>query len=409
MAAPALPTETPPKPDAPQRIMAIDAFRGFVMLAMVSSGFGFAQILKEHPELSSSPLWRTLAYQFSHVPWVGCAFWDLIQPAFMFLVGTSLAYSLANRSSRGQSTGWLIGHALFRAAALVLLGVFLRSNGKPQTFWTFMDVTSQIGLGYLPLFACGFLSQRARLGVAGLVLAATWVLYASYPAPPSNFDYAAVGVGGNVEKFESGASAHFNMNANVGTAIDREVLNWFPREKPYQFDAGGYQTINFLPSLATMIFGLCAGELLRGEGAGRTKFWTLIAAGLVALAVGLALHAGGVCPIVKKIWTPSWAIFSTGVVLLLLAAFYGVIELGGFRAWSYPFRVVGMNSIAIYCLEKLTRGWILATIATHLGAGVFKYYRPEYAFEPLVKSLVVMYVLWLVCDWMYRRKLFLKL
>jgi predicted acyltransferase len=206
-------------------------------------------------------------------------------------------------------------------------------------------------------------------------------------------------------------------------------LNQFPRSKPFQFNAGGYQTLSFIPSLATMIFGLMAGQLLCSDRrnlaprhdlphaqrdahlrASREKFGLLLLGGLAGLVVGYLLHISGVCPAVKRIWTPTWTIYSTGWTLVMLAGFYGLIELANFRWWAFPMAIVGMNSIAIYCLDKLTHGWIVKRLKVHLGGDVFTLWGlVDSAYAPLVQSLMVMAILWLVMYWMYRRKIFLKI
>lgn len=386
------------------RLVSIDAYRGLVMLAMVSRGFGFPQIARHFPD---SPLWQGLAYQFEHVAWVGCSFWDLIQPSFMFLVGTSLAFSFAARQARGQSYGAMAWHAAVRSVALILLGVFLRSNGRDATNWTFVDVTTQIGLGYFFLFLLAGRPRWVQWTAAAGILVGYWLLFVLYPAPTSNFDWAAVGVSEADRQHFTGLAAHFEKNANVASAFDVWLINLFPLAEPFRFNAGGYATLNFVPSLATMIFGLLAGELLRSPSTGRRKFWTLVVFGFAGLAAGYLLHVTNVCPIVKRIWTPSWAIYSSGWTLLLLAAFYSVVELAGYRRWTFPLAVVGMNSIAIYCLDKLIHPWILATIKTHFGPHVFQVLGTVY--EPFVQNVVALLVLWLICFWMYRRKIFLRL
>jgi heparan-alpha-glucosaminide N-acetyltransferase len=387
----------------PPRLVSIDAYRGFVMLAMVSRGFGFPQIAKEFPDNS---FWPALAYQFDHVPWVGCSFWDLIQPSFMFLVGTSLAFSFAARQERGQSYARMAGHAALRSLALILLGVFLRSNNIGHTNYTFVDVTTQIGLGYFFLFLLAGRPAWVQWAAAGAILVGYWLLFVLYPAPPAGFDWEAVGVKGDWPHF-TGLASHFEKNTNAASAFDVWFLNLFPLSEPFRFNPGGYATLSFIPSLATMIFGLLTGELLRSPAGGRRKFWYLVAFAFAGLVAGYLLHLTNVCPIVKRIWTPSWVLYSAGWTLLLLAAFYAVIELGNFRGWTFPLTVVGMNSIAIYCLDKLIHPWILTTIKTHLGANVFQAFGTEY--EPLVQNVTAMFVLWLVCYWMYRRKIFLRL
>ena len=117
------------------------------MFLMMAEVLGFSDVASARPD---NPFWRFLAHHQSHVPWVGCSLHDLIQPSFSFLVGVALPFSLANRRARGQKK--MIWHALWRAAVLILLGVFLRSIHSSQTNWTFEDTLTQIGLGYFFLF-----------------------------------------------------------------------------------------------------------------------------------------------------------------------------------------------------------------------------------------------------------------
>jgi heparan-alpha-glucosaminide N-acetyltransferase len=173
------------------------------------------------------------------------------------------------------------------------------------------------------------------------------------------------------------------------------------------FDKEGYPTLNFIPSLATMIFGLMTGELLRGPLTGKAKFWRIIGWGIAALAVGTLIEVAGICPIVKRIWTPSFAIYSTGWVLLMLAAFYGLVELLGWRRWTWPLVVVGMNSIAIYCLAELLRPWLERTLETHFGPHVFELFGENYT--PIAQSLLVLAVIWLIAVWMYRQRIFVRI
>src|SRR5262245_4879522 len=145
-ASPAVLTATEPLPARritaapPERLVSLDAYRGFVMLAMASGGLALHQVSAKHPE---SALWRLLGFHAEHVPWEGCSFWDLIQPSFMFMVGVSLPYSLAGRLSRGVSYLWVLAHTLWRAAALVLLAIFLTSNWSARTDFVFTNVLAQ--------------------------------------------------------------------------------------------------------------------------------------------------------------------------------------------------------------------------------------------------------------------------
>ncbi|HEY2838767.1 MAG TPA: hypothetical protein VGJ26_06450, partial [Pirellulales bacterium] len=414
----------------PPRLLSLDAYRGFIMLVMASEGFGFPQVANKFKE---SEFWGPLGYHFSHVKWLGgeywdliqpnlkvrvlglqwlgCAFWDLIQPSFMFMVGVAMAYSYAARAAKGQSYLRMLGHAVWRSIVLVLLGVFLRSGDT--TNWTFMDVVSQIGLGYTFLFLLWNRPRWVQGVAAAVILIGYWVAFAAYPLPGPDFDYARVGVTEDwAEKNHvDGFKQHWAKNTNAAAAFDRWFLNQFPRKNEFLREGSGYPTLNFIPSLATMIFGLMTGEMLRGSRGKWQKLGIMAGAGVIALGVGKLIDVAGICPIVKVIWTPSWAIFSAGWVLLILSAFYAVIDCVGLRAWSFPLRVVGMNSIAIYVMSKMLDGWIHGRLMTHFGKDVYKNiashlvedYQP---YVPIVERVAVLFVMWLVCLWMYRQKIF---
>jgi len=152
---------------------------------------------------------------------------------------------------------------------------------------------------------------------------------------------------------------------------------------------------------------LLTGELLRSNRGGGKKLAFLVVCGALAIAVGYALNYYDICPVVKRIWTPSWTIYSTGSALLILAGFYCVIDLWGLQKWAWPGVVVGMNSIAIYGMSHLLTGWIRQTYKTHLGQEIFGILGEQYA--PLVQDTATLLAMWLICVWMYRRKIFLRI
>src|SRR5882672_3410224 len=149
--------ETPIQASKPTaiRLTSLDAYRGFVMFLMMAEVLRVSKVAAAFPD---NGVWKLLAFNTTHVEWVGCSLHDLIQPSFSFLVGVALPYSITSRSARGQSAFAMTGHALWRALLLIWLGVFLRSVGRGQTNWTFEDTLSQIGFGYPILFLLGFRS-----------------------------------------------------------------------------------------------------------------------------------------------------------------------------------------------------------------------------------------------------------
>ena len=385
------------------RNVAVDAYRGFVMLLMMAEVLRLARVARAFPE---SWFWGFLAYHQSHVPWAGCSLHDTIQPGFSFLVGVALPYSIASRLARGGTFGRMFLHALWRSLLLIALGIFLRSASSNQTNFTFEDTLTQIGLGYWILFLLAFKPPRWQWAALAFLLAGYWAAWALYPAPGTNFDYAAVGVPQNWEHHYTGFASHWNKNSNLGTAFDQWFLNLFPRATAFAANRGGYLTLSFIPTLGTMILGLLAGRWLR-ESAPRIPMRRLIIAGTAGIAAGLLLHFTGICPVVKRIWTPAWTLFSGGLCFLFLAAFCGIIETKGYRKWAFPLIVVGMNSIAAYLIAHWWEPFFANSFRTHLGAGAFQIFGA--GLEPLVSGMAVLLMYWLVLYWMYRRKLFLKI
>jgi predicted acyltransferase len=389
---------------APARLTSLDAYRGLVMFLMMAEVLSLSRVARARPD---SALWQFLAHHQSHVEWIGCSLHDLIQPSFSFLVGVALPFSLASRAARGQSRTRMTFHAAWRSLVLILLGVFLRSIGAHQTNWTFEDTLSQIGLGYVALFLLGFRPMREQWAALVLILVGYWAAFALYPLPGPDFDYGKVGASNAWPHLMIGFAAHWNKNSNPAWAFDTRLLNLFPREKPFAFNGGGYATLSFIPTLGTMILGLIAGGIVRSERTPWGKVRWLAAAGAVGLAAGAALGWLGVCPVVKRIWTPSWVLFSGGWCFLLLAGFYLLIDLWGHRRWAFPLVVVGMNSIAAYCMAHMFDGFIASSLKTHLGADAFKVFGQPY--EPLVHGALVLLMMWLLLFWMYRRKIFLRI
>jgi len=373
------------------------------MLLMMAEVLQLSAVARAFP---GNKFWWFLAYHQTHTDWAGCSLHDTIQPGFSFLVGVALPYSIASRLARGGAFKGMFLHALWRSLLLVALGIFLRSMDHTQTYFTFEDTLTQIGLGYPLLFLLGFRPARWQWAALAAVLTGYWLAWALYPAPGPGFDYQAVGVPANWSHHYTGFAAHWNKNSNLGQAFDVWFLNLLPHARPFVANSGGYLTLSFIPTLGTMILGLAAGRWLRAE-APRIPLKRLAAAGAIGIASGLLLHFAGICPIVKRIWTPSWTLFSGGLCFLFLAAFCWIIEMKGYRKWAFPLVVIGMNSIAAYLMAHLFERFIVSSLRIHLGRRVFQVFGlgPEH----LLMGGAVLLTYWLMLFWMYRRKLFLKI
>ena len=196
------------------------------------------------------------------------------------------------------------------------------------------------------------------------------------------------------------------QNSNLRRAVDVWFLNLFRRASRFLYNDGGYLTLSCIPTLGTMLLGLLAGEWFRSSAPKLPvkRFWIV---GAALVAAGLLLHFTGVCPIVKRIWTPSWTLFSGGICFFFLAAFSWMIDLRGYRRWAFPLVVVGMNSIAAYLVAHLWENFIISSLHIHLGFQVFRIFGT--GLEPFLLGVTVMLIYWFILFWMYRKKLYLRI
>ncbi|MBS0262295.1 MAG: DUF5009 domain-containing protein [Planctomycetes bacterium] len=403
-----------PAPVLPNRLSSLDAYRGLVMFLMMAEVLHLAQAAKAFPE---SSLWQMLAFHTTHVEWAGCSLHDLIQPSFSFLVGAALPFSILSRRQKGQSFFWMFLHAAWRSFLLVALGVFLRSTHTSQTRFTFEDTLSQIGLGYLFLFLLGCARPWVQWVALVVILVGYWGAFALYNPPERgpDFDYAAIGV---TPEFEAqnppytGLARHWNKNSNLAFAFDDNYVRRIPEllghGEAYKPNRGGYATLSFIPTLGTMILGLLAGGCLRGEWSAGKKFACLAVGGALALAAGWALDHYGLCPSVKRIWTPAWVLVSGGWCLLFTAGFYLLVDTWGLRQVFFPLIIIGMNSIAIYFLVHIElHGFIQRSFRTHGGEAALKFLSDP--LQPVVLGAVTLAIDWLILYWMYRNKVFVRI
>ncbi len=386
------------------RLVSLDAFRGLVMTLMLAERMRLPQVARAFPH---STIWALIAFNTEHVEWQGCSLHDLIQPAFSFLVGAALPFSLASRKMKGQSFGHLLAHAIRRALILIFLGIFLRSLHSSQTYFTFEDTLTQIGLGYVFLFLLGFTRVRTQVVTLLLILICFWAVFALYPVPGPQFDYTQVGVPQNWSHNYTGFLSHWNKNSNLSWAFDLWFLNLFPREHPFAFNEGGWSTLSFIPTLGTMILGLLAGEWLKGKSSKEQKLQGLVLAGIGLLLLGLICQWVGICPIVKRVWTSSYTLYSGGWVILILAGFYALMEWRGWQRWAFPLVVVGMNSIAVYVMSWTMSDFVGDALERHFGGVLSLLSGPS--FQPMLQGFCVMLIFWLVLFWMYHRKIFIRI
>ena len=213
----------------------------------------------------------------------------------------------------------MFGHALWRSLVLVALGIFLRSIGRPMTYFTFEDTLTQIGLGYPFLFLLGFARPRGHGSRSAPILFGYWLRLGALSAAAPGLQLRSRGRAGRTGHTTSPASPRTGTRTRTSGWRSTMVPQPFPARTPFVFNSGGYLTLSFIPTLGTMILGLVAGRWLRESAPRDSDARSLLRAGAIGIASGWSLHFTGICPVVKRIWTPSWTLFSGGICFLFLA------------------------------------------------------------------------------------------
>lgn len=357
------------------RVLSIDALRGLDMFWIIGGG----AILESLVEIWKHPITETIHLQLGHVEWEGFHFEDLIFPLFIFVMGAVLPFSICRRVERGDKPGRVHLHIIRRTALLLLLGFIY--NGLLEFNWHEMrwpGVLQRIALCYLfASLVVIHMRWRAQAILVGAVLLLYWAVTMLVPVP----GYGA----GNL-----------TMEGCLSSWIDQRVI---PGVLYYKYgDNEG--VISTFPAVCTALLGALAGQWLRSDRTGSRKAAGLAAAGVLCVVVGYAW--GYVFPIIKILWTSSYVLFAGGWSLLLLAAFYWVIDVMGCRRWAFFFVVIGMNAITIYFLQRFVdfegiAEFFLGGIAERMGL-----------LAALVLPLGAFAVRWLLLWFLYRHKAFFR-
>jgi heparan-alpha-glucosaminide N-acetyltransferase len=360
---PASPSPAVPSP----RLLSLDAYRGLIMLTLL-----FGAIFHS---LKNVPGWHWLYVQNEHVEWEGCVYWDLIQPSFMFMVGVAMPFALARRREAGDSWGKRFRHVLLRAFNLILIGIFLDHAGAKEIQIGFIRVLQQIAIGYVLAFFVAEKSLRVQAVTAGAILAGWTLIWMFNPW--------------------NGPDGPWAMgNQNIGSAFDHWMLG--------RYYSGYYVGLNAIPATATIVFGVMAGGVIR-QGLPHTRVLQIfVSAGIAAILIGLAVSPW--LPLIKRIWTPSFAVYAGGWTTLILALFYWIIEVRGFRRWAFPLVVVGMNSIAAYVIGGCFGNWFKHVT----GVWIKDLEQPMGVWFPVLQRVLFVAFAWCVLYWLWRRRIFFK-
>lgn len=347
-----------------QRFLPLDVYRGLIMILLVSDGLGFNL-------LPDKPLYRAIAHQFQHKPWGGAVFYDLIMPAFLFMVGVAMPFAIGRRLEKGEAPQQVFRHVWVRCLSLMVISEILVSVDEGRAQIQFHNVLTQVAVAY---FICFFLMQLRfwqQALAAFLLLAGHSALYLLFPGPEGAFAQVT----------------------NVGARIDRAIMGF-----NYVWPC---VNINFISETPGVLFGVWTGNLLRSSKSRMEQLKVLGLAMVAAFASGLVLSP--LVPINKWLWTASYTLYTTGWVILGLLVIILLVEYAGIRRSVFPLVVVSMNSLFVYCMGGLLRGWI--DHSPRIFTADFKVIG---TFAPVAQSFSVLMVIWIVAYWMYRRGIFVK-
>lgn len=359
------------------RLLSLDVYRGLIMFLLVGEGAAFYYALQEW----DVPWLRPIVHQFHHVPWQGLVLWDLIQPGFMFIVGVAMVFSLRKRRERGERWSRSALHIVIRCAVLFLLGTGLHCVYNMKPVFELWNVLTQLSFTILVTFLIFRLPWTVQFAIAlGLILLTDLAYRLIHIAP---YD------------------ATFEPGRNFGAWVDMQLMG--------KIDEGHWVAVNAVPTAAHTIWGALCGQLLAGRLPEMKKVGVLVAGGLALLIVGYAMDAAGLAPIVKRICTSSFVIVSGGWCVLALGFFYLVHDVWRVRLGTWFVVVVGLNPIFIYMTtELLAWGWLNPRVGVFVGQPLAMLGMNE-APAAVATAGVTWALLWGLCVWLYRKRIFIRI
>ena len=371
----------PATPGAVQqdRLLSLDGLRGFDMLWIIGGQLLIHGLAKAWPDR----FWMGLSAQFEHVRWQGLHAFDVIWTLFMFMVGVSMAFSLAKRKRMHESHGALYAHAVKRAALLFILGMIAQGNLLElnlSTFHPFYSVLHGIAAGYLiaTIVTLNF-NVKGQAITTAIFLLSYWILLMTIPVP---------GVGRGV----------LTPQGNAATYLDHLVFGRF-----YYAPLGQENTwiLSYLGFASSVLLGVIAGEFLLSSRTKKAKCFLLYGYGAGLVVAGLIWSLW--LPIIKLVWTSSFVLVAGGISCLLMATFYLIIDVMGYRKWIFPFTVIGMNALAVYMATEM---FDFRKIGNIFVGGLLPRVGP---WDEVLSAAAALTIIWLILYWMYRTRTFVKL
>jgi predicted acyltransferase len=356
------------------RLLSLDFLRGFIMALLCLSSTGIYDNLYE---IYQGSAFGYFMQQFVHHPWNGLRFWDLIQPGFMFMAGTAMAFSLTKQEQLGQPWNQQFVKILKRCGWLFFWGVLdyaVRRSGLSFELW---DVLTQLSFTTLVAFLIFRWSIPAQIMVCVGLLLLTEILYRFTNIP--------------------GFDQPFTDQHNFGNYMDLVLMN--------KINGDGWVAINCIPTAVHTIAGAVVGKLLLSE---HKRLTPLLLWGVICLVIGFGLDWAGITPIIKRIATSSFTLASLGWCLFALAFCYWWIDIKGHRRYLQFFLIFGMNSIFIYVFFEIVGSRWFNGYITALVTGLLEFVGTTELFNMVMSAIAIFILEWLLCYFLYKKKIFFK-
>jgi predicted acyltransferase len=361
------------------RIVSIDVLRGLAMFLILAMDIGGAPIFQTFTKLWGENFADAAANQFRYDFTEGLRLCFIAMPMFLFVVGLVIPYSLNNRLLQKDRQKIYL-HIIKRAFILFILGEIAGGHLLHLEFAKmplYNNVLEYIAIGYLVsavLVLNTTVKVQSVLTVTLLFL--YWAIFLIIPVPGSD---------GEV----------FSGKMNLAIYLDNVVLG-------SHHNPGSWQVLATISFIANMLVGVLIGHLINCHRDNKYKLKLLFASGLTMLLTGIIW--GLFFPVVRSLWSSSFVLLTCGITTLLLAAFFGIIDILGYKKWAFFFIVFGVNSIAIYMMAHMFDFRLIGNII--LG-GLSNLFEPNA--REFIQALGAMAVMWLIMYWMYREKTFIKI
>jgi len=361
------------------RVLSLDVMRGLVMIFLGGESCRLYLYIRD---LQSSESYKEVVdFFFEHHPWHGLHAWDIIQPAFMLMAGSSLYLSWHYKSLNGFTWQQNLKHVLIRCLKLFLLGTAIHCINSGRLVWELWNVLTQLSFTTLVAYLIIRRSMRFQLVVSVLLILLTEILYRYTNIP--------------------GYDMPFVIGKNFGSWMDMVLMG--------KLNNNGWVTINCIPTTAHTIWGVMAARLIVGPGTPSDKIRKLVTAGVIGLVIGHGLDLAGITPIIKRICTSSFIFASAGWVLLTLALLYWMIDVKKINRYAWICVMVGMNAIFIYLIyETVGHLWLNGVVSIFVKGFAAMIDTPE-KISNLLSAFVTFLLELYLCYWLYKRKVYIKI